>query len=517
MASVQSLNTVQQMYIAYYQRPGDPSGLLYWANRLEAPGGSVQQIQDAFGNSAESQALYGPINSTTIGDVIDEIYLGLFGRLPDAAGKQFYVDQFNAGLISASGIASSVLFGAQNNDAVIVQNKLLAANNFSEIVDGRPFVDPQFGQGAFFNATYTGTADASSARAWLGAIDANPVTIPSPSQTTSFIQSSIANPGDPITGTTGGTFHTLTTSTDVIQITNPASVDTVLGIVSTTPTFSVGDLIIGNNQTTLKLTVVNGGNAALATLANIHAVNLVAGANTNVFFDGIGWTNVGSVNLVGGTNGMFAEVDNLAPSTGFSISSAITGSIELNYTNHINVYGSSEAGGALSYEPNTGAVIGSAGPGGDVSFEAWTSDGLAGDLIIGNVSLVGNGSDYGGFSAYHTRTGDGGDLTVGDVSITGFNYIYVDVSVSDYTGDSHNLTIGNVTEQTSGGSADRLPVSGQRKLPVGRSAGGRSDGGQSAPDRRQGWLSVHGHLGLGLRRCRRRHDRQHYANGRSIR
>ena len=36
MASASSLNTVQQLYIAYYQRPGDPSGLLFWADALGA-------------------------------------------------------------------------------------------------------------------------------------------------------------------------------------------------------------------------------------------------------------------------------------------------------------------------------------------------------------------------------------------------------------------------------------------------------------------------------------------------
>ena len=84
MASVSALNTIQDFYIAYYQRPGDPSGLLYWADRLEAPGGSLEQVADAFGNSPESQALYGPINATTIGTVIDDIYLGLFDRPADA-------------------------------------------------------------------------------------------------------------------------------------------------------------------------------------------------------------------------------------------------------------------------------------------------------------------------------------------------------------------------------------------------------------------------------------------------
>ena len=30
---------VQQMYVAYYGRPGDPAGVEYWANRLAKVGG----------------------------------------------------------------------------------------------------------------------------------------------------------------------------------------------------------------------------------------------------------------------------------------------------------------------------------------------------------------------------------------------------------------------------------------------------------------------------------------------
>ena len=147
MASVESLNTVQDLYIAYYQRPGDPSGLLYWAARLDT-GTDLSVLEAAFGNSPESQALYGPINSSTIGTVIDSIYLALFNRAPDAAGKQFYIDGFNAGTFTPASIAYNILVGAQNNDAVAVNNKQIVADRFSESVDGRPFTDPNFGQGS---------------------------------------------------------------------------------------------------------------------------------------------------------------------------------------------------------------------------------------------------------------------------------------------------------------------------------------------------------------------------------
>ena len=58
---------VQKIYIAFYQRPADPAGLRYWAQRMEAAGGDQAAVIDAFANSAEATDLYGAINSTTIG------------------------------------------------------------------------------------------------------------------------------------------------------------------------------------------------------------------------------------------------------------------------------------------------------------------------------------------------------------------------------------------------------------------------------------------------------------------
>src|SRR5512144_1247671 len=156
MPSLQSYTEIQDLYIAYYQRPGDPAGVRYWADRLEANGGNLDNIDDAFGNSAEAFSIYGPINGSTIGSVIDKIYLALFDRLPDAGGKQFYINGFNNGTFTAASLALNILNGAQNDDAVAIVNKEQAANQFTESVDGRTFLDPNFGQGGSFAATYAG-------------------------------------------------------------------------------------------------------------------------------------------------------------------------------------------------------------------------------------------------------------------------------------------------------------------------------------------------------------------------
>ena len=191
--------TVQSIFIAYYQRPADASGLRYWSERLVANGGDVNELINAFANSPESVALYGPINNATIGNVVDSMYLGMFGRLPDAAGKAFYVAGFIAGTFTAGTIALNILDGATGSDAVAIQNKIFASNEFTQIQDGRTYAALDFGLGTVFNATYAGTADAAAARAWLAPVLSSPTTVPSVQQTFTFIKGTIANAGDPIT------------------------------------------------------------------------------------------------------------------------------------------------------------------------------------------------------------------------------------------------------------------------------------------------------------------------------
>jgi len=50
-------DTVQEVFIGYYQRPAGPGGLIYWAGRLDASGGNLTDTIEAFANSAESQRL----------------------------------------------------------------------------------------------------------------------------------------------------------------------------------------------------------------------------------------------------------------------------------------------------------------------------------------------------------------------------------------------------------------------------------------------------------------------------
>jgi hypothetical protein len=136
--------------------------------------------------------------------LIDAIYQALFHRAPDAAGKNFYLTALQTGhfpdgrLATPGRVALDILNGAQGDDLVAIQNKLIVADRFTAAVDGRPLTDPDFGTGTSFAATYTGDPDAQAARAFLATVTSDPTTVASQCQVIQEIQIPIADPGDPI-------------------------------------------------------------------------------------------------------------------------------------------------------------------------------------------------------------------------------------------------------------------------------------------------------------------------------
>lgn len=176
---------IQAVYLAFYQRPGDPAGLRYWAGQA---GGDMAAILPSFGHSAEARRLYGEITPETVGEAIDKIYQGLFDKAPDAKGKQFYIDGFKDGRFSAADLAYRILQGAQNEDKRAIDNKLAAANFFTRTVDADL-------DGRDQQATYD-APDEVAVRQWLGGITA--ARVPTPEQARQFVRERVAAASDPL-------------------------------------------------------------------------------------------------------------------------------------------------------------------------------------------------------------------------------------------------------------------------------------------------------------------------------
>lgn len=119
------------MYVAYYGRPGDAGGITYWAERLQSSGGDWSAVIDAFGNSLEYEQRYGDLNNDSL---VNSIYQQLLGREADDGGLAFYVGGLESGEFSIASIALKINNGVQNDDVMIVSNKLAVANRYTEYV-----------------------------------------------------------------------------------------------------------------------------------------------------------------------------------------------------------------------------------------------------------------------------------------------------------------------------------------------------------------------------------------------
>ena len=137
-----SADAVQQLYIAYFGRPADGAGLLYFESLLKGANAPVtlpaiasayndnaalRAIVDVFSGSQESRDLY-------YGDTsyfIKSVYLNLFNRTPDPAGEAFWISKITNGQLSRAAAALTIMSSAQGSDVDIVRNKVLVAAKFT--------------------------------------------------------------------------------------------------------------------------------------------------------------------------------------------------------------------------------------------------------------------------------------------------------------------------------------------------------------------------------------------------
>jgi len=125
-------NDVQKLYIAYFNRPADPVGLAYWEEQITKNGGSTAAVANAFSASAEYKALYDGKSSAQI---VETIYQNLFGRSAEPSGLTYWAVRLENGTFNVGNIAVSILVGAQNDDKKVIDNKVVVATEFTTALD----------------------------------------------------------------------------------------------------------------------------------------------------------------------------------------------------------------------------------------------------------------------------------------------------------------------------------------------------------------------------------------------
>lgn len=131
---MENTDLIQQLYIAYYGRPADPSGLIFWSEQLDQNNGDLDAIMDAFGTSEEFDNRFGELSAR---DLVNNLYQQVFGRNADEEGLSFYSELLSSGQSTLAKLATDVVLGAQNSDVTTIQNRVEVAKDITQNVEER--------------------------------------------------------------------------------------------------------------------------------------------------------------------------------------------------------------------------------------------------------------------------------------------------------------------------------------------------------------------------------------------
>lgn len=130
--------SIQQLYVAYFNRPAEPGGLAYWVDAVTNKGGTLADVSKAFSTSGEYTASFAGLNYDQI---IVQIYQNLFNRLPDASGLSYWSGHLQDGSLTLAYIVDNISSSAVNNptvspaDTAAITSKTAAAVAFTNYLN----------------------------------------------------------------------------------------------------------------------------------------------------------------------------------------------------------------------------------------------------------------------------------------------------------------------------------------------------------------------------------------------
>lgn len=122
---------IQQLYVAYFNRPADAGGLAHWASVM-ANGGTTAQISAAFAQSLEYQVEY---SQSTNAGIVNAVYENLFGRPAETEGLAFWVKALTDKTMTVENMVDLISQGAQGSDEVAFDSKVVVATAFTNALD----------------------------------------------------------------------------------------------------------------------------------------------------------------------------------------------------------------------------------------------------------------------------------------------------------------------------------------------------------------------------------------------
>lgn len=276
--------TIQQLYVAYFNRPADPGGLAHWQTVIEAQGGSLAIVTAAFASSDEYKKTFAGMNTPQI---VNTVYRNLFARDGELEGVSFWSKMLDEGKITINDVVTFIAAGARNDDLVAYNNKVKFATSFTKALDVHPERAAYNGDEASAYAkmlTSAVTTDESLATATAGLESATAGFVAASKAPIVFTLSANADTGVAFKGGGGNdTFN------------------------ATAATFSAGDSIHGGGgRNTLSIndegSALAGANPAQVSVTNVQQVNIATkgGVGSAGAWDMSGFGGLEQVKIVAG-------------------------------------------------------------------------------------------------------------------------------------------------------------------------------------------------------------------------
>jgi len=234
---------LQELYVAYFGRAADPTGLDYWTEK----GITQAKFASDMYAQAEFKDAYGSLSTES---QVNQIYKNLFDREADVTGLTYWTQQINLGTLKVAEIATHLIWAAQNNSGSS-DDKTALTNRTNAAVAYTAKVKETTAGILAYQAESTGTTfvkgvNITEAISYLSGIDKDTV------HTAAGIAASVAvitTNGVP-TAAVAGKAITLTTSNDVVNKTSATAAmttgegnDVIYGL--TTGQLTSGDVIDG--------------------------------------------------------------------------------------------------------------------------------------------------------------------------------------------------------------------------------------------------------------------------------
>ena len=287
---------LQELYVAYFGRAADPTGLDYWTKK------GITQA-DFAANMYAQKEFSSEYSSKTVEVQVNQIYKNLFDREADVAGLEYWTLKINLGVHKLAEIATHLIHSAQStsgnaDDKTALTNRTNAAVAYTAKV--RETTSNILAYQPTTSDPWVAGSNITEAKTYLEGIDKDTA------HTADGITASI---GKFTASTTAATGKTLVLTTSIDTITGGTGDDIISGSIgytassttaTTASTLTAADTInAGTGSDTFKLTVDTAPNGAV-TLPAFTATGLETVQIRNVS----GQSALQDVSSVGGLTGV---------------------------------------------------------------------------------------------------------------------------------------------------------------------------------------------------------------------